>query len=301
MSLISKPLRRIACEMDDGARIWLRQHGNREGPRLWVGHGNGFATDGYAPFWSHFLERYEVVVYDQRNHGQNPRHDLRAHSFRRFAKDLAHLLEHATNAFGEKPQGAVFHSLSAITAILHALEAPWPWRALVLVDPPLCPEPDHPLYSQSREEESGLAERAAKRRDHFSSPEKLAEKFAKAMGEAPWAAGAYKGMAEAVLRPSDQREGFLLACPGAYEAKIFSENSSLKLTPRLVELEGPTLFLCGDPELSSAQMPARVNASLRGAHGHPYHALPGGSHMLQLEQPALAAQVALEFLGAEGL
>ena len=37
--------------MDDGAPIRVVRHGNPSGPRVVLGHGNGFASDSYFPFW----------------------------------------------------------------------------------------------------------------------------------------------------------------------------------------------------------------------------------------------------------
>ena len=38
--------------VDDETVITLRRHGNPEGPRLVLSHGNGLAIDLYYPFWS---------------------------------------------------------------------------------------------------------------------------------------------------------------------------------------------------------------------------------------------------------
>ena len=66
------PLRTTDLTMADGAVIRIRQHGNADGPRLILAHGNGFAIDAYFPFWRCLMERFEIVLYDQRNHGHNP-------------------------------------------------------------------------------------------------------------------------------------------------------------------------------------------------------------------------------------
>ncbi|MGC1190746.1 MAG: hypothetical protein WA861_09155, partial [Candidatus Binatus sp.] len=59
-------------KMHDGATIHVRQHGIPGAPRLVLSHGNGLAIDGYFPFWGPLRERYEVIVFDFRNHGHNP-------------------------------------------------------------------------------------------------------------------------------------------------------------------------------------------------------------------------------------
>jgi hypothetical protein len=49
--------------MGDGAVIRVRRHGRLDaGVRLVVSHGNGFAIDGYYPFWGPLGERFEVVA-----------------------------------------------------------------------------------------------------------------------------------------------------------------------------------------------------------------------------------------------
>ena len=68
--------------------IRVRRHGNPHGPRLVLSHGNGFAIDAYFPFWSRFLQDCEVILYDQRNHGWNPRHSFAQHTEIQMALDM---------------------------------------------------------------------------------------------------------------------------------------------------------------------------------------------------------------------
>ena len=72
---VPEPKNHVDLSMTDGAVIRLRRHGNPNGPRLVLCHGNGFATDAYFPFWCLMADQYDLVIYDQRNHGQNPRHE----------------------------------------------------------------------------------------------------------------------------------------------------------------------------------------------------------------------------------
>src|SRR5262245_47427087 len=82
------PLQTVRVVMDDGAIILLRQHGNPAGPRLALSHGNGLAIDGYYPFWSLLHDRYELILFDFRNHGSNPPHTFEHHNWRQFVRDL---------------------------------------------------------------------------------------------------------------------------------------------------------------------------------------------------------------------
>ncbi|HEY6394272.1 MAG TPA: hypothetical protein VIX12_02570, partial [Candidatus Binataceae bacterium] len=85
---IPQPVHAFDAVMDDGAIIRVRQHGNLNGPRLVLSHGNGLAIDGYLPFWRPLRDRYEVVLFDFRNHGHNPFHNEVAHQWSRFILDM---------------------------------------------------------------------------------------------------------------------------------------------------------------------------------------------------------------------
>ena len=132
--------------MDDGAIIRVRRYGNAAGPRLLISHGNGFAVDAYYPFWTLFLDRYDVVLFDLRNHGQNPLHELACHDLPQFVSDFECLWQGIEAKLGQKSTAGIFHSISAITSIRHAVEVGWRWDALIAVDPPLVPSPGHALH-----------------------------------------------------------------------------------------------------------------------------------------------------------
>jgi pimeloyl-ACP methyl ester carboxylesterase len=57
--------------LEDGAQIRMRRQGNADGVRLLLSHGNGFAADAYFPYWQHLVPRFDLLVFDFRNHGQN--------------------------------------------------------------------------------------------------------------------------------------------------------------------------------------------------------------------------------------
>ena len=69
---VPEPSESFDAEMADGAIVRVRRHGNPDGPRLVMAHGNGFAIDAYYPFWRLLTERYDLAIYDQRNHGRKP-------------------------------------------------------------------------------------------------------------------------------------------------------------------------------------------------------------------------------------
>lgn len=282
--------------MRDGARIVVRRHGNPSGPRLVLCHGNGFAIDAYLPFWTHLTDRFDLVLYDQRNHGQNPRHDVTAHRVENFVDDMDLLLDRLPETFGAKPTVGLFHSISAITAIKHAQDRGWRWDGLILFDPPLIPSPGHELYELARKFELGLSDWAKTRPDQFSSPDELAEIFAKTKSLGKWAPGVHQLMAKAILRQDHPGGTWALACPREGESHIYAQNAALDLTPRLGELGKTVKFICSDPDDRYALAPGPVNRAMHQIFGHHYEAVPGTGHLLQVEEPAACARIATAFI-----
>jgi pimeloyl-ACP methyl ester carboxylesterase len=114
--IVPHPAASVDVTMADGAVLRVRRHGNPEGPRLVLCHGNGFAIDAYAPFWRHLTSRFDVVLYDQRNHGRNPRHEVEAHDLPNFVGDMERVFWAIRADLGEKPAIGVFHSISGVTS-----------------------------------------------------------------------------------------------------------------------------------------------------------------------------------------
>ena len=96
----------------DGSSVLLRRHGNPDGTRLILSHGNGLAIDFYYPFWSLLTQDFDLIVYDLRNHGWNAVGDLENHSVPTLVADHDRILEEIGEHFGPKAQVGVFHTTS---------------------------------------------------------------------------------------------------------------------------------------------------------------------------------------------
>src|SRR5215210_3421055 len=209
--LIPQPNTVLELHMPDGATIRVRRHGNRQGPRLVLSHGNGFAIDAYYPFWRLLSADYDLILFDQRNHGHNPLHRFSHHTQWRMAMDMEIVLRAVASAFGERPTAGIFHSLSTTVSLLHSERYAWPWNALIPIDPPLAPAPDHPLRPLTSHNEIGLSHWARQRQNHFDSHEELAEHFRRARRMRRWVAGAADLMARSITRAAEA--GWELVCP----------------------------------------------------------------------------------------
>ena len=95
---IPAPSQTFEVALDDGAAIRVRRHGNPDGARLLVTHGNGFAADAYYLYWRQFLENFDVVVFDFRNHGQSQAWQTTAGFLEQ--QDLSAVLDWLTTAKG---------------------------------------------------------------------------------------------------------------------------------------------------------------------------------------------------------
>jgi len=154
--------------MGDGAIIRVRRHGRRDGTRMFVSNGNGFAIDGYYPFWGPLAERFEVIAFDVRNHGANPlaTSGNDGHTYAQMTLNLERVLRDVEARLGPRPSIGVFHSMSARTAMKHAIELGFRWAALILFDPPnVVPPPAHRVYEMMDLFERRLADWAMRRQD----------------------------------------------------------------------------------------------------------------------------------------
>lgn len=301
---IPPPRQTLDLVMGDQAVIRVRRHGPpAAGLRLFVANGNGFATDGYYPFWGPLAERFEVVAFDFRNHGWNPPavSGRDGHTYAQMTLDLERVLRGVAAAWGARPAVGVFHSMSARTAMKHAVELGFPWRALILFDPPTVPPPGHRAHEIMGVFEHRLAEWARGRPPRFRDPAELARQYAETRAHATWVPGAHELMARAVLRPAGDGEGWELACPPELEASIYLQAMTLNLWPPPAAYGGPVKLIGADPETPGAPAPAIANRALAEDLGYVYEAIPGTGHMLQIQKPAECRRAMLGFLAGLGM
>ena len=294
----SPPVQTVDLSMDDGAIIRVRRHSEGK-QRLLFSHGNGFAINAYYPLWRLFLDNYEVLVFDVRNHGQNPRHELASHYIDRFVLDFETIFARIPKDFGAKPTVAIFHSISAITGLLQNLKYGQRWDALLAVDPPVIPEPGHTLYQRAHTFELKLRDWATSRPQQFSSPNELTQTLMNMKRLNRWQNGSHKLMAAATLVQNST--GWELACPGTYESQIYDGNAKLNIWTQLTELTGPVRFLGADPEIEGAWPPAFVNWAIYTELGLPYSCITETTHMMQIERPKAVADELMRFIHDTGI
>ncbi len=291
---VPTPEATIDLRMSDGAPIRLRRYGN--GPvRLLLSHGNGLAINAYAPFWRPLIDDFELVLFDIRNHGENPLHDPQQHNWPRITQDIGEIFAGTQRHFGQKPTVGAFHSLSAVATLLNTMAGGPPWHALVLFDPPIFPPPGHPLQSAQLADMEELTRRAAGRPVAYQNPEQFAAQLRQRRTFSRWVPGAHLLFARSTLRPGPQGD-WILRCPRELEARMFATNNDATLWAKLPSIAIPMILIGADADDSNAGPPARISRDIHDELGIEYAGIPHTTHFLQTEQPAACREALLGFL-----
>ena len=280
--------------MDDGTAILLRRHGNTTGPRIVLSHANGFAADAYYPFWSLLAEKFDIVVYDLRNHGWNSIGPIEAHAIPTFVRDNASIARAIDAHFGTKPRIGVFHSVSGQAAAIEASSSVDAYAALVLFDPFICPPGCDPDDRELLRSTLGqLAEGARRRRTVFDTTTAYAERLARTPAFERLREGVAELLAQTTLRPTADGASQELRCPREYEAQIYEQGFAFAASVDIEALACPVKVIGSDPATPHTFMPSVDMGEILALD---YDFMPETSHFLQLEEPEQCAAAAVRFI-----
>ena len=291
---LPEPLSVHEVRVDDETVITVRRHGNPDGPRLIMSHGNGLAIDLYYPFWSLLTGDFDIIVHDLRNHGWNKISSLEGHHIPTLAADHDRILEAVNLRYGEKPTTGVFHSVSALVSLL-SLARGSGYSALVLFDPPLC-KPGRG-YEDFDIVAANTAALARRRTEHFHSMNQLVEVLPLSPLYRRVLPGVFDLVARTTLRRSDDGEGYQLRCPREYEARMIEYAGVYAMGVDFDSLRCPVKVIGADPTLPFSYLPT---LDLSDIESIGYDFLPDATHFLQLEQPDECVETMLAFLHEVG-
>ena len=290
---VPEPL--VVCEarMHDGTVIMLRRHGNPDGPRVVLSHANGFAADAYFPFWSLFLDRFDLVLYDFRNHGWNSVGPIEAHNIATFVDDNQCIAREIDEHFGAKPRIGVFHSLSAQAAAIEACSVSGSYAALVLFEPFICPpgcDPEH--KERLRIAMESMSKVAYRRRESFDSKEAFAVRLRRIPNMQRLRPGTVELMADATLCAAPDG-GYQLRCPREYEARINEQGFEYAKSVDIEALSCPVKLVGSDPVAPNTFLPTVSMDEILALN---FDFVPETTHFLQLEEPEACLAAVLEFV-----
>ncbi len=287
---VPEPLSTLDVRVDDDTVITLRRHGNPDGQRLLLSHGNGLAIDLYYPFWSLLTGDFDVIVYDLRNHGWNRLSPIEKHHIPTHVADHDRILEAVNLHFGVKSTIGVFHSVSALVSLLSQARGR-DYSALVLFDPPLCKP------GRSYEEFDAVAIRTAyiarHRNEQFHSLEQLMEVLPLAPLYRKVVPGVHDLVARTTLRRSDDGDGYQLRCPREYEARMIEYAGVYAMGVDFDSFLCPVKVIGADPTLPYSYLPTLDLSDIESVG---YDFLPDTTHFLQLEEPRECVETMLAFL-----
>lgn len=269
--------------LKDDAVVRVRYLGS--GPRIIISHGNGLAIDAYRSFSAGLSARHQVVMFDFRHHGQSSPFKSFVRNWPQFVEDLERILAAIELKLGKAPTFGAFHSMSALTALLHAAERPTPWTGLVTFEPPVPPGKDHPLSDAFYDMHAKLAEGAARRRPTFAAPEDLARSFAGRDAFRRLNEQALHELASATLRPNVTGT-FDLACDRDFEAETFRLGNLGDAWGRVSSLNLPVKVVAGIPGPDENHCLSKLARAIAKDGGFEFAEIPDATHFLQLERPS---------------
>jgi len=296
---VPPPSARADLTMKDGAVIRLRRYGKPGATRIVLGHGNGLAINAYAPFWLPLAERFDLVVFDMRNHGETPLHTQEGHVWENFFSDIEEVFQGIRAQFGEARTVAAMHSLSSIATLEHAWRNRGRWDAVCVFDPPMAPPAGHPLSALQGPDSQKLSTRAARRQSVFDSPDQLAAQYRRP-AFSHWRPEQADLLAQHTLRRMDDGR-WTLCCPPAFESFVFGSKKDPTLFHRMQEIGVPLRVIAGDPDSPYASPAAGVAKAARDECGVDVVMIPGTTHFLQFEEPQACRERLVEFIEMHGL
>lgn len=267
----------------NGLRLHYLDWGG-DGPPILILHATGFLGRIYRPLAEALRSIGHVYSYDQRGHGDSEVPPVDAIGWDETADDLEGFL----TAMGFKNVRAVGHSAGGTAIGTVAARRPDLIARAVLIEPVLV-DPDDP-----RERPSDLRERTLKRRRSFDSVEAMLGNFARKPPYHTWRRDILRDYCEYGAR-RDAEERRVLKCPPEIEAQIYATARDFDGLGHILRSAAPTLVMFGRDSDSPGILAAE---RLRAPHRHVV-IVPDATHFIPMEQPEMAARMAVEFFSGE--
>ncbi len=269
------------------------------GPLALLHHANSFCAALWDPVARRLRDRFHVVGYDARGHGDSSVPEGRkAYEWSEFWSDLVAVAEALTNGGRERVALGLGHSFGGTSMVFAAGHRPGLFERLVLLDPVLMPPPGFvpPAgFEPPAEGPSPMAEGARRRRHVWPSPQAVVEAWSRpghpfsAWNRRSLELYAHEGFRR---RPDGQIE---LKCSGEVEATIYEMNRSASVYGAASDVQAPALILSGVRTHFPDFLFERLQAELpRGE----LDSIDAG-HLLLMEAPDVVADRILEFVSRE--
>jgi len=265
------------------------------GPLALLHHGTGLCAALWEPVAQRLRERFRVVAFDARGHGESskpPPGD--AYLWSEFGDDLAALAGRLAPEAGPVALG-VGHSFGGSATLCAAAARPGLFERVALLDPVILPPSATPPEQRRAPRGSEMSEGARRRRQLFPDRAAARERWQGRPPVASWTPRVFDLYVEhALLARADG--AFELACPGEIEAAIYERGASVDAFEQARGVRCPALLL----RAGRGDFPRALYEALA-------RELPEGEvreidtgHFVPMEAPELVARELLAFSARPG-
>lgn len=273
----------------DGGEVALLRFGRAGAPPLLFAHANGFCASAYRRMFEAMGARFDIFAMDMRGHGRTrlPAIVGGHRSMAIFGDDMRRVKAALAPLAGGKPWTLAGHSLGGVAA-LKAAAGETDVAAVRLIEPVAMPRvwnalassPFWPLIAPR----IPLVRTALRRRDRWPDRAAAARSYAGKPFFAGWADGVLADYLEDGLAADG--EGVRLACAPAWEAANFAAQAN-DLWGALARIDAPVSVLAARHASSTLRGGSEARFRRFGAC---VERLPGVTHLIPFEAPALAAK-----------
>jgi pimeloyl-ACP methyl ester carboxylesterase len=267
-----------------------------EGPAIFFAHATGF----HARCWDQVvagLPGRHCYALDLRGHGRSTRPPP-PYVWRHFGKDVAAVADQVAL----RGALAVGHSKGGHAVTLAAALNRVAFGALLLVDPVILTQA---AYDGWKAPEAGQEHFANRRRNRWSSPEEMFQRFEARRPFSLWSPAVLRDYCNYGLLPAGtgDSDGYVLACPPEIEASVYAGSGGTNIYPEIATLTLPVRILRATPRvLQPGEQPRDMSSSPTAPDlaSHFAHAedipLPDLTHFIPMQDPGLVARHVEEML-----
>ncbi|MGE0385732.1 MAG: alpha/beta fold hydrolase [Gammaproteobacteria bacterium] len=265
-----------------------------QGPLALLAHATGFCAALWEPVAVRLRERFHVLAYDARGHGDSDKPaDEHAYGWSGFAEDYAAVARAlATSAAVERVAVAIGSSIGGTSALAAAARDPRLFGAVVALDPVVIPE----RPSGTQPTRSALEDGALRRRNVFESRAAIRAKWRERGRFADWDPRALDLYLEHGF--ADRADGQVeLKCPNVIEAAIYRRGVEFSIWAQIGHLRTPARIVVAARQ---REMPAEIVESLAARSAAAELAHMDGTHLLPMVMPDRVADDILDFTARAG-
>lgn len=264
---------------------WGRAGG--DAPTVLLAHATGFHGRCWDKVVAALPEGQHVIAVDQRGHGRSEK--VSPYDWAAFGADMTAFIA----ALGLQRIIGVGHSMGGHVVVQAAASQPEVFERLVLVDPVIIDPTRYQLMAAVRRATQGGEHPTARRNNEFASWQEMFDRLKGRDSFACWRADVLQDYCRHGVVPNPDGSNWILACPPAVEAAIYTGTMKHDIHELLGRIDIPVAVLRAPPRIDSESMdflasptwPELANQFVQGRDVF----LPHLTHFIPMQEPALVA------------